>query len=337
MIGTRGIIGICIVIGAGLLVSTEPSHFELDESINRFFGDDSSDAELFSGARDTYGSSLAQDDRSEGYTRQVPLLCGHAPLNRVPTLGPRIKPYIVDGQDQVHGEWPSFVLVTAHFNGQPSRCGGVILSQRRILTAAHCVTKDGAVSDKIVVELGAHNLTNGTPQPANVVCMSRNHTKEEARFRDWALLETAEPIQFTAYIQPACLPSGGPNELREYRYCHLIGAGATGFGESGEYISPQVIQKLIVRKMSCANVTESRYRGREALACWRGIIGGSTLPGDTGGPILCLDMADVRAQMRRWTVVAIATNDKDRTVMVGIYAAVRELISQIKEAGCEIL
>jgi len=133
---------------------------------------------------------------------------------------------IVGGEETVPGEWPWVALL--RYRDDNMRCGGVLISARHVLTAAHCVTEE-----LVEVVLGEHDLNTthdcldpdygcnekgakcgSMCAPASVVvkvnqkivhpnyCVDRG----VAEF-DVAILELGERVTFTPYIQPVCLPS----------------------------------------------------------------------------------------------------------------------------------
>ena len=50
-----------------------------------------------------------------------------------------VGPYIINGQWAARGAWPWQVMLIAQTLNGPSLCGGVLLIDRWILTAAHCI------------------------------------------------------------------------------------------------------------------------------------------------------------------------------------------------------
>ena len=58
---------------------------------------------------------------------------------------------IVGGEETVPGEWPWVALL--RYRDDNMRCGGVLISARHVLTAAHCVTEE-----LVEVVLGEHDL-----------------------------------------------------------------------------------------------------------------------------------------------------------------------------------
>lgn len=93
-------------------------------------------------------------------------------------------------------------------------CGGSILNNKTILTAAHCI--DGTIRAQIV--FGAHNISSLEPTQLRVdVNSSRYRCHFAYNFRnlnnDICIILLNEEIQFNKYIQPILLPSSP--ELRE--------------------------------------------------------------------------------------------------------------------------
>src|SRR5690349_13885286 len=49
-------------------------------------------------------------------------------------------PYIVNGQEAVRGAWPWQLFLEVVLSNGNGRCGASLISDRWVLTAAHCVT-----------------------------------------------------------------------------------------------------------------------------------------------------------------------------------------------------
>lgn len=111
---------------------------------------------------------------------------------------------IYKGHSSVRGQYPYFVFLGMIKPDDGGFCGGALLSNQFILTAAHCVIN----ATNLTVHLGAwesYNLFEYTRRtvfayPNNVI-MHPNFDFIMAKY-DVALIKLQTPIQFTDYIQP---------------------------------------------------------------------------------------------------------------------------------------
>lgn len=71
-----------------------------------------------------------------------------------------ISPFIVGGNDAATGQFP--YMVSLRYVGTPANhgCGGGIINQRWILTAAHCLI--GIQDTQVICSVGSNRLTGGT-------------------------------------------------------------------------------------------------------------------------------------------------------------------------------
>nr|XP_057908092.1 uncharacterized protein LOC131104668 [Doryrhamphus excisus] len=109
-------------------------------------------------------------------------------------------------------------------------CGGTILNQYIILTAAHCITKHSYVA----VRLGESNTEDidGNEVTHNVEAIFKhNNYRPDTFHNDIALLKLATPIKFTRYMLPACLPESDFAEKVLMKQPHGM---VSGFGRTGE-------------------------------------------------------------------------------------------------------
>uniref|UniRef100_A0ACB8EWG1 Uncharacterized protein n=1 Tax=Sphaerodactylus townsendi TaxID=933632 RepID=A0ACB8EWG1_9SAUR len=112
----------------------------------------------------------------------------------------------VGGEDSVAGEWPwqvSLMKMGKHV------CGGALISNDWIVTAAHCFQQNSSPSQFNVL-LGANKLENSWPHKLSIGVgeIFRNpRYAGEATSGDIALVRLAQPVRFTDYIIPICLPA----------------------------------------------------------------------------------------------------------------------------------
>merc|ERR1719428_1366373 len=128
--------------------------------------------------------------------------------------GPPSKDRIVGGFEAQENEWPWQVVL---FIDNAWFCGGSIISENYVMTAAHCA--DGASYFDIMA--GAHNV-RASSEPHRVEITSYNgwtHPGWDSNTlsNDIALIELPSPLSFNDYIKPSCMPMAGdtadPNEL----------------------------------------------------------------------------------------------------------------------------
>ena len=120
--------------------------------------------------------------------------------------GPPAMNKIVGGVEAAENQWPWQVAL---FIDDAWFCGGSLISENYVLTAAHCV--DGASSFDIVA--GAHNIQNySEPHRVEITSFygfSHPDWDPNTLANDIALIELPSPIEFNDWIKPSCLPAIG--------------------------------------------------------------------------------------------------------------------------------
>lgn len=136
---------------------------------------------------------------------------------------------IVGGAKTKNGEFPHMAaLGAASFDGEIEfYCGGSLISDQFILTAAHC--KDSRFANNLIARLGDQNIRNrqdGLNEldvPITKIIKHDRYSKA-TRQHDIALARLSRQIAFTKFIRPACLWQD--NQIRNER------AIATGWGHT---------------------------------------------------------------------------------------------------------
>merc|ERR1712154_252247 len=118
--------------------------------------------------------------------------------------GPHSMDKIVGGFEATPNQWPWQVAL---FIDNAWFCGGALISENYVLTAAHCA--DGATYFDIMA--GAHNVRESS-EPNRVEITSFNgwtHPQWDPNTlsNDLALVELPSPISFNDYIKPSCQPA----------------------------------------------------------------------------------------------------------------------------------
>lgn len=208
---------------------------------------------------------------SKGCHSQQQPKCGLATLNTK----------IVGGENSSPGSWPW--QASLNTNGYVF-CGGSLITNQWVLTAAHCLTQ---IPPNLEVLLGRY--TQSSPNPTEVsrridevIChpLYDSWTNDN----DLCLLKLSAPVNFTQNISPICLASEGSTFYTE------TNIWVTGWGNvlgDGSVSLPDILQEVklpIVGNNEC----KCTYRRlTDNMLCAGTSAGGKdSCQGDSGGPLV---------------------------------------------------
>jgi len=190
---------------------------------------------------------------------------------------------IVGGVATEANEYPWQVgLISSQSSSRPF-CGGSLISDREILTAAHCTQ-----SPISWVTLAEHDITKADGEIKAQVCSTINHPNYNGNTleNDFAILRLCNPVSFTKMLSPACLPSSSSNNYDS------VTATVSGWGTLSQGGSqPSVLQEVNVNTMTNAQCTSApmKYSSssiRSNMLCAGGQGGKDSCQGDSGGPLV---------------------------------------------------
>ncbi|XP_075981071.1 trypsin-like [Anticarsia gemmatalis] len=212
-------------------------------------------------------------------------------LTRVPTAKENVSPTaedtIVGGQEADIKDYPFQVSISIRFSNDIEHfvCGGSIISDSYILTAAHCVSDK---PEKTIVRAGSNWHKNGTVIPVAKYVRHPDYGVDNRFDSDAAVIKTVNPIQFTDVIKPVKLPVKH-RPLKDNSVVALSGWGITDIGMPGEdrllhvkfpvvnhYVCWTTATKYITRNMWCGGDFEAG-----GLGPCKGDSGGGAVQGGT--------------------------------------------------------
>ncbi|XP_043794945.1 serine protease filzig [Apis laboriosa] len=199
---------------------------------------------------------------------------------------------IVGGKAATFGEWPWQVLVReATWLGlfTKNKCGGVLITDKYVITAAHC--QPGFLATLVAV-FGEFDLSGELEAKRSItrnvrrVIVNRgyNPTTFES---DLALLELESPIQFDVHIVPICMPDDGIDFTG--RMATVTGWGRLKYN-GGVPSVLQEVQVPIIKNSVCQEMFQTAGHSKlilDSFLC-AGYANGQkdSCEGDSGGPLV---------------------------------------------------
>ncbi|RNA25118.1 suppressor of tumorigenicity 14 -like protein, partial [Brachionus plicatilis] len=236
---------------------------------------------------------------------------------------------IVGGKDSLKSSWPFAVYIIQTYQGQydikgSSRlinfswvCGGTILNQRIILTAAHCIQDKffgyedeqgnsytleiqwnqwySNVESTLEVYAGVNDIRNINKSQRLPVKRVNKHEQfnEYTLLNDVAIIELNENIESRFDIQFACLPNSSSTVYPEVnRSAFIIGWGRTS--ENGYPSSVLQNSKIkIFQADKCSRIEVDVEKNWDSQIC-AGSLDGSrdTCQGDSGGGLFVTEFLE---------------------------------------------
>ncbi|XP_078389851.1 serine protease 1-like [Cetorhinus maximus] len=231
----------------------------------------------------------------------------------------RLESQIIGGSNTKPGDWPWQVSLR---KGGVHFCGGSILSQWWVLTAAHCVQRSRA--EQISVESGAIELGYHNAQRYQVAKIIIHEQYNRSTFdNDIGMLQLKTSIAFGGDQMPVLLPLSDSFDIKAWAPCFVIGWGRTRH-EKRPVILQEVEVELIdwhscrkwmagiTSNMLCAGYEEG---GRDACQ------------GDSGGPLMCEGM-----NSEAWIQIGIVSwgNGCGESLSPGVYTLLSNYIEWLE-------
>jgi len=190
---------------------------------------------------------------------------------------------IIGGKDTTPEAYPWHVALVNPTQNKWSPCGASLITDRHVLTAAHCV--EGQTTKQVAVALGPRTRTdvqrNAQILPVKTITIHPKWDTNRIR-NDIAILELVNPVpNYGTKNIPSCLPyeDTKPSKLI------LTGWGVTGNPQRGGKVSEtlQMAQLTPVDMSVCAKMFPGIDTKAQICA---GGPNNSACSGDSGGPLV---------------------------------------------------
>jgi len=247
-------------------------------------------------------------------------------------LAKRVVNRIVGGNVTEINEYPWQILM--YKNGW-QHCGGSIISDRWIMTAAHCVEDKNPTKYQII--LGEHDVQDGQEADSMTIGVEKiilhNRYNSKTFNFDFALMKLKKNIDFKKHphVRPICLPSADAGDFAGEK------AIVSGWGDTSEEgHSSNVLLEAEVNVMSnreCVkNTLYNSDQITEVMMC-AGIVKGGTdsCQGDSGGPLISSSGKDGVTPGQNYELIGVVSwgDGCARKGYPGVYARMTEVISWI--------
>ncbi|XP_046651923.1 proclotting enzyme-like [Daphnia pulicaria] len=224
---------------------------------------------------------------------------------------------IVGGEISYPGKWP---WMAAFYRSNANQyCAGALISDRHVLTAAHCVS--GVHPSKLQIRLGEFDLAGRLPatnpdsnnNSARALLEENStvnnifnvekitvHQQYEPRshLHDIAIVRLNRPVEFSPVIQRICLPPPSLPSLED-RTAFVAGWGTTAFlGSSSP--SLREVEVPIWNNQACLDAIGKNVFDTTLCAGGR-IKSADACQGDSGGPLM-MSMVD-----DRWAAIGVVS------------------------------
>uniref|UniRef100_A0A8C5NZB2 Transmembrane protease serine 6 n=1 Tax=Jaculus jaculus TaxID=51337 RepID=A0A8C5NZB2_JACJA len=192
---------------------------------------------------------------------------------------------IIGGAVSSEGEWPwqaSLQIRGRHI------CGGALIADRWIITAAHCFQEDSMASPALwTVFLGKVRQSSRWPGEVSFKVsrlLLHPYHEEDSHDYDVALLQLDHPVVYSATVYPVCLPARS-HFFEPGLHCWITGWGALREGGPTSSTLQKVDVQLVPQDL-CSEAYHYQVTPRMLCAGYRKGKK-DACQGDSGGPLAC--------------------------------------------------
>lgn len=229
-------------------------------------------------------------------------------------------------------------------NTKGFHCGGVLINNRYVVTASHCVNGENIPSDwKLTgVRLGEWDLKKENDcegdlcsDPAvdldieEIIPHEKYSPSSGNQLNDIALLRLAHPIPYSDWIKAICLPTNN-NANYVGEKLHVAGWGLTEFNKLSHLKMKAGVDGVDLMKCNSVYQQLSLTLGEEQI-CAGGKKGVDSCLGDSGGPLIGLDRSNkIRPYYFLAGVVSFGPDPCGQEGWPGVYTNIGHYVDWIK-------
>ncbi|CAF0894857.1 unnamed protein product [Adineta steineri] len=219
---------------------------------------------------------------------QARLCCKGMPLTTPPANFPKecgkqlyqpLRQRIIGGLIAHPNSWPWQVLV----RGANNMCGGSLIDERHVLTAAHCIKNPVQVNDYKII-IGAHEINKPMYMEQELTVSKiwvHEQYAESTTANDVAVIRLTKPIQLSDKVNIICLPGAEAKSVNDTVW--VSGWGRTAHNGDTSPILKQTYMQTMGTK--CSTYGNDKFnQEKQICASQHGV--GYTCQGDSGGPLM---------------------------------------------------
>lgn len=194
----------------------------------------------------------------------------------------KVKIRIAGGQPADPKEWPWMAALLRE--GAIQYCGGVLITDRHVLTAAHCVYRFNPRD--ITVRLGEYDFTKSDETRAVDFAVTEIRIHRDFKYstyeNDIAIIKVHRPTTFNSYIWPVCLPP--IQQTFENKDAIVTGWGTQYYGGPASTVLMEVAVPVWPQERCVRSFTQKITNTTMCAGAYEG--GRDACQGDSGGPLL---------------------------------------------------
>ncbi|XP_069688637.1 melanization protease 1-like isoform X2 [Periplaneta americana] len=295
-------------------------------------------------------ASTTASTTSQSTPEKPPDVSNHPNLRLLPLniCGPVLIKRIIDGKKTELFQYPWMALIGYFRTGSSNRvyrCGGTVINEKYVLTAAHCIVQLPSSLRLAGVRLGEHDLSTDidclTNEEGEELCAQPpvDYDVEDAiphpnysavtLHNDIGLIRIKGTANFRSEtVKPICLPLG-TDQTQNLDGRNLIVAG---WGTTEKGISSDVLLEVPVPIMTVAECADKYNRSSASYKrpititnsqiCAGGVNAQDSCDGDSGGPLIYKGEVNLRPRFVQYGIVSFGPRSCGLKQFPGVYTRV---------------